>query len=206
MSSNLRCVVITGKGRSFCSGADLKDLTSFTSQQAKEFMISATWAFRRFEKLPVPVIAAVKGFCMGGGFELALHCDEIIASQDTKFKFPETGIGIVTTAGAVSRLIAAVGLMRARPLLIGKEFSAKEAYDMGLVSKVVEAEELEIAVNNRCLEILKQPAEGIKAMKEIINNSQKDQGTLSWISEIETFDRLVQVPWQEFVSNRLKKG
>jgi len=206
MSSNLRCVVITGKGRSFCSGADLKDLTSFTSQQAKEFMISATWAFRRFEKLPVPVIAAVKGFCMGGGFELALHCDEIIASQDTKFKFPETGIGIVTTAGAVSRLIAAVGLMRARPLLMGKEFSAKEAYDMGLVSKVVEAEELEIAVNNRCLEILKQPAEGIKAMKEIINNSQKDQGTLSWISEIETFDRLVQVPWQEFVSNRLKKG
>lgn len=206
MSSNLRCVVITGKGRSFCSGADLKDLTSFTSQQAKEFMISATWAFRRFEKLPVPVIAAVKGFCMGGGFELALHCDEIIASQDTKFKFPETGIGIVTTAGAVSRLIAAVGLMRARPLLIGKEFTAKEAYDMGLVSKVVEAEELEIAVNNRCLEILKQPAEGIKAMKEIINNSQKDQGTLSWISEIETFDRLVQVPWQEFVSNRLKKG
>jgi enoyl-CoA hydratase/carnithine racemase/acyl-CoA reductase-like NAD-dependent aldehyde dehydrogenase len=206
MSSNLRCVVITGKGRSFCSGADLKDLTSFTSQQAKEFMISATWAFRRFEKLPVPVIAAVKGFCMGGGFELALHCDEIIASQDTKFKFPETGIGIVTTAGAVSRLIAAVGLMRARPLLIGKEFTAKEAYDMGLVSKVVEAEELETAVNNRCLEILKQPAEGIKAMKEIINNSQKDQDTLSWICEIETFDRLVQVPWQEFVSNRLKKG
>lgn len=202
----LRCVVITGAGRSFCSGADLKDLTSFNAEEARQYMLKATWAFRRFEQLSVPVIAAVKGYCMGGGFEMALHCDEIIAADDTTFCFPETGIGIVTTTGAVGRLISTVGTMQARLLLTGRKFSAAEALQIGLVSQVVPSAELENAITNRCQELLKQPPEGLAAIKNIMRKFQGDIGTTSWIAEIEAFDSLVQGPWQRFVNEQLKKG
>lgn len=205
MASQLRVVVISGQGKSFCSGADLTDLTSFNPEQAKDYMLKVTWAFRRLEQLHVPVLAAVKGFCMGGGFEMVLHCDEIIASEDTIFCFPETGIGIVTTTGAVGRLLSAVGSMRAKPLLMGQRFGAKEALQIGLVSKVVSTEELESETENRCKEILKQPYEGIAAMKDLIRKCQADIGTLSWISEVEAFAKLAQGPWQQFVQQRMKK-
>lgn len=206
LGAQLRCVVVTGAGASFCSGADLKDLTGFTPEEAKQYMVKVTWSFRRLERLPVPVLAAVKGYCMGGGFEMVLHCDEIIAAEDTTFCFPETGIGIATTTGAAARLISIVGTMRARPLLIGTRFSAADGYRIGLVSKVVPVGELESEVAKRCREILRQPPEGVAAMKKLIYEHQRDMGATSWIAELETFEELVKGPWQRFVAERLTKS
>ena len=206
LSPQLRCVVISGAGRSFCSGADLEDLTGFTPEQAKQFMLKAAWAFRRLEQLSVPVIAAVKGYCMGGGFEMALHCDEIIASDDAVFRFPETGIGIITTTGAVGRLISIVGAMRAKRLLTGEKLSASQAEQIGLVSRVVAGNELTTEIAKRCRELIEQPREGLAAIKKIVGKCQYDIGTTSWIAEIEAFDTLAHGPWQQFVKESLKKS
>jgi enoyl-CoA hydratase len=204
LQSQIRCLVITGKDKSFCSGANLKDLTSFTPEQAKEFMLKAGWSFRRLERLSVPVIAAVKGYCMGGGFEMSLHCDEIIAAESTVFNFPETGIGIITTTGAISRVIAAVGTVKARLLLTGQRITAKEALDIGLVGTVVPDDKLEEAVEKRCQQLVKQPAIALAELKRVIGQSLSDKGTVSWASELETFEKLSHGPWQEHVSQKLK--
>lgn len=205
IAQQLRCVVIQGLGKSFCSGADLKELTTISSKEAKEFMVSVTGSFRRLEQLPIPVIAAVKGYCMGGGFELALHCDEIIAAEDTLFRFPETSIGITTTTGAVSRLIATIGTIRAKSMLTGKIIKANEALQIGLVTQVVPNTELSAIVNKRCHELLAQPANSLAAMKRIITKCQNNDNTISWITELEAFEELSQYPWQKLVFERLKK-
>ncbi len=93
-------------------------LQSLDASGARPFMTETTWSFRKLERLDVPVLAEVHGFCLGGGFELALHCDEILAADEAVFAFPETHAGYVTTAGSVARLVAAVGSVRARHLLL----------------------------------------------------------------------------------------
>lgn len=185
-TDGLRCVVIRGAGRSFCSGADLSMLQSLERTEARAFMMAATWSFRAFEKLAVPVIAQVHGYCMGGGFELALHCDEVVCSKDAVFALPETSIGLVTTAGSVSRLVAAVGKNRARELLMsGRRVSGAEAEVMGLATRSVRADRLNDEVRARVSRYCKHPPEGMAAMKSLLRSSD------SWIAETEAFDGLI---------------
>lgn len=189
----LRCLVIRGDGDSFCSGADLQELKAFDPQQTRQFMLDATWCFRQLEQLPVPVIAAVRGHCLGGGFELALHCDEIIADTSARFRFPETGLGLVTTAGSVSRLMRCVGSMRARRVLYGgRALPAETAADWGLVTQLVETTQLDDAVEQRASELASLPAQGIRAMKSLTQGLDGGEQREGWIREVEAFDALVR--------------
>ncbi|MFT5680367.1 MAG: enoyl-CoA hydratase/carnithine racemase [Myxococcota bacterium] len=189
---SLRCVVIQGEGQSFCSGADLSELGEMTPDGARRFMMDATWAFRAIEQLPVPVIAAVKGYCLGGGLELMLHCDEVVAAERSSFGFPEANLGLITTAGAVSRLVGCLGVMRARELVLtGRRIDAMEAVRMGLVNQVVPTSELESAVQQRVDRHLKQPREGLAALKSLIAMGQR-RSSEAWISEVEAFDKLLR--------------
>jgi enoyl-CoA hydratase/carnithine racemase len=184
-----RAVVIAGRGRSFSSGADLEMFEALDADEASRFMFDATSSFRRLARLPLPVVAAVSGYCLGGGFELALHCDAIIASDDAVFGFPEVSIGLVTTSGSVARLIDAVGVPRARDvLLFGRRMRAAEALSAGLVREVALASELLDAAVGAARRAASAPPAAIAAMKELVSAHAAD----SFIAELEAFVRLVR--------------
>lgn len=190
--STLRCVVVRGAGRSFCSGADLTMLGRMTPAEARHFMLSASWAFRRLDRLPVPVLAAVSGYCFGGGFELALHCDDIIASDDAVFCFPETDLGLITTTGAAQRLAAAIGTTRARAaLLSARRIGAAEARDLGFVSDVVARGDLDGAVARYTRQFTDRPMAGVRAAKAVLRDLQAGPSAHAFIAELEAFDGLV---------------
>ena len=136
-------LIVTGAGRAFVAGADISELASQTPSIAKARAQTGQNVFRRFETSPKPVIAAVNGFALGGGCELALACHIRIASDKAKFGQPEVKLGILPGYGATQRLPRLVGMGRALELLLTAEvIDAAEAYRIGLVNKVVAGDSL----------------------------------------------------------------
>jgi enoyl-CoA hydratase len=136
-------VILTGAGRAFVAGADVSELSGQTPVLAKARARAGQDVFRRFETCPKPVIAAVNGFALGGGCELAMSCHVRIASEAAKFGQPESKLGILPGYGGSQRLPRLVGKGRAMQLLMtGEMISAEEAYRIGLVNKVVPAAQL----------------------------------------------------------------
>lgn len=144
---DIHAVVLTGAGgKAFAAGADIAQLRERRAGDALKGINSAL--FDRIARFPSPVVAAIRGYALGGGCELALACDLRVAGQSAKFGQPETGLGIMAAAGATWRLAALVGLGRARELLFtGRIVEADEAMMLGLVNQLVADEEvLEAAV------------------------------------------------------------
>ena len=140
---DILAAVITGAGRSFVAGADIGQMSELTAAQAKEFGVLGNRVFLKLEQLTKPTIAAVNGFALGGGCELAMACDIRIASEKAKFGQPETGLGITPGFGGTQRLPRIVGTARAMELILtARNISAAEALEMGLVSHVYPPEEL----------------------------------------------------------------
>jgi 3-hydroxypropionyl-coenzyme A dehydratase len=136
---NIKVVIITGAGeRSFCAGADISYMVNIDPMQAERYATSAQAVINRIERLEKPVIAAVNGFALGGGCELAMACDIRIASSNAKIGQPEVTIGIPPGWGGTQRLMRLVGPAKAKELIFtGKMIMADEAYQIGLVNKVV---------------------------------------------------------------------
>jgi enoyl-CoA hydratase len=134
----VRALIISGAGgKAFAAGADIAELAERTRNDA--FLGINSRLFQRIEQLPMPTLAAIEGFCLGGGCELALACDLRIASKKSRFGQPEAGLGIVAGAGATFRLARLVGLGKARELLFtGRIITAEEAERIGLIEKLVE--------------------------------------------------------------------
>ena len=136
-------VILTGAGRSFVAGADIGQMKDFTSVQAKKFGAYGNSVFLKLENFPKPVIAAVNGFALGGGCELAMSCDIRLASEKAKFGQPEVGLGITPGFAGTQRLPRIVGVSKAMELILtAKVIKADEAKAIGLVSEVYPAEEL----------------------------------------------------------------
>ncbi|HEY0971311.1 MAG TPA: enoyl-CoA hydratase-related protein [Gemmatimonadales bacterium] len=136
-------VILTGAGRAFVAGADISEMADQTPLEAKRRALRGQEVFRRFESSPKPVIAAVNGFALGGGCELAMACHVRIASEAAKFGQPEVKLGIVPGYGGTQRLPRLVGKGRALQLLLtGEMIDAQEAYRIGLVNRVVPAGDL----------------------------------------------------------------
>ncbi|MFZ0498214.1 MAG: enoyl-CoA hydratase-related protein [Steroidobacteraceae bacterium] len=132
----VRCVVITGDEKAFAAGADVAELAQRTQTDPAFAKTRAAWA--AIERYRRPIIAAVNGFALGGGCELAMHCDIIIAGEGAKLGQPEVKLGIMPGAGGTQRFVRAVGKFAAmRWLLTGDLLSAVEAHRLGLVSEVV---------------------------------------------------------------------
>jgi enoyl-CoA hydratase len=137
---NVRCIIITGNQQAFAAGADIKQMESKTAIDFLKIDQFETWD--QIRKTKKPIIAAVSGFALGGGCELAMTCDMIVASETAKFGQPEIKIGIMPGAGGTQRLTKAVGKALAMEMVLtGKFISAEEAMKAGLVNRVV-AEEL----------------------------------------------------------------
>jgi enoyl-CoA hydratase len=151
-NSEIRSVIITGAGqKAFVAGADISEFTSLSAEQGAALATKGQRLFDKIENAPKPVIAAVNGFALGGGCELALSCHFIVASDNAKFGQPEVNLGLIPGYGGTQRLTQVVGRNRSMQLLMtGEMFSAKDAERYGMVNSVVEQEKL----IDKCKEIL----------------------------------------------------
>lgn len=140
----VRCVVLTGAGdKSFVAGADIGEMSTLTKAEGEAFGKKGNDVFRKIETFPLPVIAAINGFALGGGNELAMSCDFRICSENAVFGQPEVGLGITPGFGGTQRLARLVGAGYAKYMIYtARNIKADEAYRIGLVNQVVAAEEL----------------------------------------------------------------
>ncbi len=164
-------VIITGAGeKAFVAGADIKEMRDMTPLEARRFMLYGQSVFNMIDNLPKPTIAAVNGFALGGGTELALSCDMILASENAKFGLPEVTLGIHPGFGGSQRLPRLIGSAKAKELIFtGKMIDAKEAEKIGLVNKVVAPEKLHEEAKALASEILKNGLVAIRLVKSAIN-------------------------------------
>jgi enoyl-CoA hydratase len=172
---DLRVVVITGAGdKAFVAGADINELVERDALQGRDVSRFRQALFARIENLPVPVIAAVNGYALGGGLELALACNIRIASEKAQFGAPEVKLGIIPGDGGTQRLPRLVGLGRAMELVLTGDFiDAQEAHRIGLVNRVVSPDELMESVMTLAKKIASRPPLAVKYAKEAVNRSQE---------------------------------
>jgi enoyl-CoA hydratase len=144
LNPGLRVVIVTGAGeKAFVAGADIAALSTMTVDEAGEFSRLGHLVGERIESLPIPVIAAVNGFALGGGCELALACDFIYAAENARFGQPEVKLGAIPGFGGTQRLMRRVGIARARELLFtGDTIDAAEALRIGLCNRLFPADQL----------------------------------------------------------------
>ncbi len=142
--SSVRVLIVTGAGdRAFVAGADIAAMSKMSAIDGLDFSRLGHRVMESFEDLPIPVIAAVNGFALGGGLELALACDLIIASDKARFGQPEINLGLIPGFGGTQRLAHRIGHNKARELIMtGEMFDAKAAHDWGLANQVVAPGEL----------------------------------------------------------------
>jgi enoyl-CoA hydratase len=151
-NAEIRSAIITGAGqKAFVAGADISEFTSLSDEQGIELAKKGQQLFDKVENAPKPIIAAVNGFALGGGCELALSCHFIIASENAKFGQPEVNLGLIPGYGGTQRLTQVLGRNRAMQMLMtGEMFSAKDAEQYGMVNSVVDQDKL----LDKCKEIL----------------------------------------------------
>lgn len=168
---NTRSMIIRGAGeRAFVAGADLGAMSTMTAVEGRNFSILGHDVFDAIEKLPYVVIAAVNGFALGGGCELALACDFRYASTTAKFGQPEVNYGIIPGFGGSQRLARLIGKGYAKEMIYTGDFiDAQEAHRIGLVNRVCHPEELYDAAEQTCRKIMKKGPLAIASAKDAIN-------------------------------------
>ena len=173
--NEIYAVVLTGAGeKAFIAGADISEMKDLNEEQGKEFGLLGNKVFRRLENLDKPVIAAINGFALGGGCELAMACDIRIASAKAKFGQPEAGLGITPGFGGTQRLPRIVGLGKAKELIYTCDIiKADEALRIGLVNRVVEVEALLDEAKAMAKKIAVNAPIAVKLCKDAINRGMQ---------------------------------
>ncbi len=167
----IRVLILTGSGeKSFVAGADIGEMSSLTKVEGEAFGKKGNDVFRRIETLPIPVIAAVNGYALGGGCELAMSCDIRICADTAVFGQPETGLGITPGFGGTQRLARLIGPGMAKQLIYSaRNIKADEALRIGLVNAVYPLEELRPAAEKLAETIAKNAPIAVRACKQAIN-------------------------------------
>lgn len=167
----IRALILTGKGeKAFVAGADIGEMSALTKAEGEAFGKKGNDVFRRIETLPIPVIAAVNGYALGGGCELAMACDIRICSDTAVFGQPETGLGITPGFGGTQRLARFIGPGMAKQLIYAaRNIKADEALRIGLVNAVYPAAELLPAAEKLAETIAKNAPIAVRACKRAIN-------------------------------------
>jgi len=168
-NEELRAAIITGAGKAFAAGADIAAMAKMNEWQGRDFGALGHSVFASIEKLRFPVIAAVNGFALGGGCELALACDFIYASSKAKFGQPEVGLGVIPGFGGTQRLPRRVGPAMARELIYtGRMIGADEALRIGLANAVFAPEELLASAQKAAAHIASQGPNAVATAKRLI--------------------------------------
>lgn len=167
-------VVLTGAGRSFVAGADIEQMKNLNAVEAKRFSDAGNAIFSRLENMEKPVIAAINGFALGGGCELAMSCDIRIASQTARFGQPEVGLGITPGFGGTQRLPRLVGASKAMEIILtAKTLDASEALAIGLVNQVVVPEMLMETALGMARRIAAQAQIAVRSSKQCIRQGMQ---------------------------------
>jgi enoyl-CoA hydratase len=169
---DIRVLVLTGEGeKAFVAGADIGPMKDFTPLEAKKFSQFGQRLFSRLESLPIPVIACVNGFALGGGNEVAMACDLIYASDTARFGQPEINLGLIPGLGGTQRLPRLVGRNRALELcLTGRTIDAKEAWEIGLVNRVLPAGQLWEETMKVARSLASKGRVAVRTIKKVIRN------------------------------------
>ena len=167
-----RAVVLTGAGdKSFVAGADIGEMSTLTKAEGEAFGKTGNDVFRKIETFPIPVIAAVNGFALGGGCEISMSCDIRICSENAIFGQPEVGLGITPGFGGTQRLARIVGVGKAKEMIYTAfNIKAEEAYRIGLVNAVYPQEELLPAAKKMAARIAAQAPIAVRSCKKAIND------------------------------------
>ena len=163
----VRCVVVTGGSKIFAAGADIKAMATQTANEAATNSTAPLW--RPLKEFPKPLIAAVNGLALGGGCELAMHCDLIVAGRGARFGQPEIKVGILPGAGGTQRLVRAVGKFKAMKMLMtGEPINAEGAERAGLVSEVVDDDQVLARALELATAIAALPAKALAGIKQLV--------------------------------------
>lgn len=171
-ASEVKGVIVTGVGKAFVAGADISQMKDYSSEEGRDYAAYAQNAFNKLESMTKPVVAAVNGYALGGGCELALACDFIIAGERAVFGQPEVNLGIIPCFGGTQRLSRHVGIGKAKEMIFTGDFvKADEAEKIGLVSRVVEQEALIDEAVEVMKKIISKAPLAIKYSKVAVNSS-----------------------------------
>ena len=204
----VRAVVLTGAGdKSFVAGADIGEMSTLTKAEGEAFGKKGNDVFRKIETFPLPVIAAVNGFALGGGNELAMSCDFRIASENAVFGQPEVGLGITPGFGGTQRLTRLVGAGYAKYMIYtARNIKADEAYRIGLVNQVVPAEELMATAEKLASIIAGNAPIAVRNCKKAVNDGLEVNMDDALVVEEKLFgDCFESYDQQEGMANFLRK-
>lgn len=185
----VRTLILTGAGeKAFVAGADITELATFDALQAKGFSQAGHDIIGRLQRLPIPVIAAVNGYALGGGSEIALACDFIYASENAMFGLPEITLGLIPGFGGTQRLPRLIGKNRAKEMIFtGRMITAAEAERIGLVNKVCAAESLMEEVLKTARSMAAKGRVALRAAKQAINGGTETDLITGCSLEIDAF-------------------
>ena len=173
LAKEIRAVIVTGAGeKAFVAGADIQEMKDMTPVQATAFSHKGHVALGILENMRKPVIAAVNGYALGGGFEVALACDIIYASEKARLGFPEVTLGIFPGFGGTQRTARLIGAAKAKELVLsGKVITAQEGFEMGLLNKVTAPDQLMAEARELAAKFLAAGPVGIGLAKYLVNKS-----------------------------------
>lgn len=194
-----RCLILTGAGeKSFVAGADIREMSNLTKADGERFAKKGNTVFRKIEVFPLPIIAAVNGFALGGGCELAMACDIRIASYNAVFSQPEVSLGIIAGFGGTQRLPRIIGLAKAKELLYTtSKIMADEALRIGLVNAVHPQNQLMDECIKMAEKIAKNAPIAIRATKKAINEGMQVDMDLAISIEAELFGKCFETQDQK---------
>lgn len=186
---SIKVMVITGAGdRAFCAGADLNMMKGASGYKGMRLSQVGQKLTMEIEDVEKPIIAAINGYALGGGLELAMACDLRIASENSKLGQPEVNVGLIPGWGGTQRLPRFVGKGKAKEMIFtGNSIDAKTAERLGLVNKVVPFDQLESTVKELALELISKPPIAIGLAKQLINNSTETDMKVGLTNEAEAF-------------------
>jgi enoyl-CoA hydratase len=164
---NIRCMLIAGDDRAFAAGADINEMADASVVDMYLRNQFARW--ERIKRIQKPIVAAISGYCLGGGCELMMHCDIVVASETARFGQPEINIGVMPGAGGTQRLTRSIGKARALDIVLtGRMITAQEALDIGLISRVVPPEHWYREALNVCRELCAKSPLALRLAKESV--------------------------------------
>ena len=185
----VRCLILTGAGeKSFVAGADIGEMSTLTKAEGEAFGKKGNDVFRKLETFPIPVIAAVNGFALGGGCEISMSCDIRICSENAVFGQPEVGLGITPGFGGTQRLARTVGVGMAKQMIYtARNIKADEALRIGLVNAVYPLEELMPAAKKMAAGIAKNAPIAVRNCKKAINEGLQVEMDQAIVIEVKLF-------------------
>ncbi len=192
-SKAIRCIVFTGKGqKSFVAGADISEICNLDEENAFSYSQKGSSLFKKISESPKPTIAAINGYALGGGCELALACNLRIASNNSQLGLPEINLGLIPGFGGTQRLSKTIGLCKATELLLlGEPITAEDALQIGLINRITTQEELMNEVLLIAQKIASKPLTSVKYIMELLKESQNNNTEIGLKLESQLFSKLV---------------